>query len=70
VGSSNLDPLSLRRNYELNVLIGDPDTGGRMHDLFEGDLQSATRVDPDEWQRRSLLIRAAEVIARALASRL
>jgi cardiolipin synthase len=70
VGSSNLDPLSLHRNYELNVLVGDPDTGAQMRDLFEGDLRSATRVDPDEWRRRPLLTRAAEVVARALASRL
>jgi len=70
VGSSNLDPLSLRRNYELNLLVGDPDTGSRMRELFETDLRSATRVDPDEWRRRPLLTRAAEVVARALASRL
>lgn len=70
VGSSNLDPLSLHRNYELNLLVGDPETGSRMHDVFESDLHSATRVDTEEWRRRPLLLRAGEVLARALASRM
>ena len=68
VGSSNLDPLSLRRNYELNLLVGDPGTGGRMRELFANDLRGATRVDPAEWERRPRSARAAEALATFLAS--
>ncbi len=68
VGSSNLDPLSLRRNYELNVLVGDPAIGSRMRELFAADLLDATRVNPAAWRRRPARARAAEAIATFAAS--
>ena len=68
VGSSNLDPLSLRRNYELNVLVGDPATGSRMREIFASDLRGATRVDPVAWRRRPFRARAAEALATFAAS--
>lgn len=68
VGSSNLDPLSLRRNYELNLLVGDPVTGRRMRELFEADLGHATPVVADEWARRPMRARLAERVATFLAS--
>jgi cardiolipin synthase len=68
VGSSNLDPLSLRRNYELNVLVGDPATGSRMREIFASDLRGATRVDPVDWHRRPFRARAAEALATFAAS--
>jgi cardiolipin synthase len=67
VGSSNLDPLSLRRNYELNALVADPQTGAAMRDLFAADLQKAARVDREEWGRRALPARAAEAVATLFA---
>jgi cardiolipin synthase A/B len=69
VGSSNLDPLSLRRNFELNLLVGDPETGRRMRELFAADLRGAARVDPAEWRRRPRGARIAEALA-TLAARL
>ena len=65
VGSSNLDPLSLRRNYELNLLVGDPETGRRMRELFasrparaprrsiprSGAADRAARASPRRWRR-------------------
>jgi cardiolipin synthase len=67
VGSSNVDPLSLHRNYELNALIADPLTGATMRDLFASDLGKAARVRPDEWGRRPLRARAAEAAATLFA---
>ncbi len=67
VGSSNLDPLSLRRNYELNLLVGDPATGQRMRELFDADLGEATPVVPGEWARRPLRARVAERVATFFA---
>jgi len=67
VGSSNLDPLSLRRNYELNALIADPSTGATMREQFAADLTKAARVLRDEWRRRPLKARAAEAAATMVA---
>jgi len=67
IGSSNLDPLSLHRNYELNALIGDPRTGERMQALFEADLAQATEVKAEQWRRRPFRAKAAEAIASAFA---
>jgi cardiolipin synthase len=67
VGSSNLDPLSLHRNYELNVLVADPHIGAVMRDLFAQDLGAAARLDPILWRRRPLRARAAEAVARLFA---
>jgi len=67
VGSSNLDPLSLHRNYELNALVADPATGAAMRDLFASDLARAARVLPDDWRRRPLRARAAEAAATLFA---
>jgi len=67
IGSSNLDPLSLRRNYELNVLVGDPATGQTMRELFEADVARSTPVLPEEWRRRPFKARLAEAIASIFA---
>lgn len=60
IGSSNLDPLSLHRNYELNVLVASSRTGREMRELFASDLEHAHRIDLAEWRRRPLVYRLAE----------
>jgi cardiolipin synthase len=60
VGSSNLDPLSMTRNYELNLVVADAATGGAMRAMFERDLQGAREIDPSQWSKRPLWQRAAE----------
>jgi cardiolipin synthase len=67
VGSSNLDPLSLGRNYELNLLVVDPVTGQGMHAMFESDLGNARRLDLAAWERRPRWQRQAEAAARIFA---
>ena len=67
VGSSNLDPLSLHRNFEMNALVADPDVGRAMADLFASDLENAVRVESAEWRRRPLRARAAESAATLFA---
>ena len=70
VGSSNLDPLSMRRNYELNLVVVDPATGAGMREMFERDLAGARAVDPGEWRRRPLWQRLAERAAGVFDSTL
>jgi cardiolipin synthase len=60
VGSSNLDPLSMRRNYELNLLVADSVTGARMQEMFERDLSTATRIELSSWRKRPGWQRLAE----------
>ena len=60
VGSSNLDPLSMTRNYELNLLVADARTGAEMRAMFGRDLHGARRIVPSEWARRPLWQKAAE----------
>jgi cardiolipin synthase len=63
VGSSNLDPLSLRRNYELNVLIADGKVGADMRALFATDILHANNVLLEEWKKRPLRFKIAEWLA-------
>jgi phosphatidylserine/phosphatidylglycerophosphate/cardiolipin synthase-like enzyme len=70
VGSSNLDPLSMKRNYELNLLVADTVTGVHMQDMFERDLTTATRIELSAWQRRPSWQRLAESIGALFGSSL
>ncbi len=70
VGSSNLDPLSMHRNYELNLVVADGVTGGLMHDMFARDLSSATRIDPVRWRGRPLWQRALQSAASVFSPNL
>lgn len=63
VGSSNLDPLSMTRNYELNLLLADAATGAAMGEMFHRDLDGARRVEPESWARRPLWQKIAEALA-------
>ncbi len=64
VGSSNLDPLSMTRNYELNLLVADARTGECMREMFERDLHGARQIVPAEWARRPLWQKAAETAVK------
>ncbi len=70
VGSSNLDPLSMARNYELNLLVVDPATGEAMRAMFARDLEQACRVEPAGWRLRPRWQKAAERAAGLFGGRL
>jgi cardiolipin synthase len=67
VGSSNVDPLSLHRNFELNLVVGCPKTGAAMRDLFESDVAKAHAVELEEWRRRPRIAKVAEAAAALFA---
>lgn len=54
VGSSNLDPLSLRRNAELNLEIHGSRFAQQMADLFSRDRAGCVALSLTEWQERSV----------------
>ena len=70
VGSSNLDPLSMRRNYELNLLVTDPAIGTQMQRMFEDDTHESTPIRPSTWRQRPSWLRVAEGAASLLAPEL
>lgn len=58
VGSSNLDPLSLRFNLEANVLIQDPEFAAQLQDLLETHIQKeSVQIELESYQNRGLLAR-------------
>ncbi len=55
IGTSNLDPLSLSRNYELDLQIDDPDFAAHCtKEVFERDLEISRPIKPAErpWHLR------------------
>jgi cardiolipin synthase len=53
VGSFNLDTWSDKRNLEVNISALDSKLARQMEDNFMNDLQHATEVTMDTWQKRS-----------------
>jgi len=67
IGSSNLDFRSFYFNAECNVLIWDEATGRRMAQTFEEDLEKSLEVQSDTWNRRPLIHRLGDALARCLS---
>ena len=64
VGSSNLDWRSFLDNDEVNAVILGRDFAGQMQRVFATDLEKSTAVDLESWERRSLILRFKEWMAR------
>jgi len=66
VGTSNLDWWSIARDNELNAIIISHSFGDAMNSMFTHDLESATQIDPQQWQHRGLHERLDETFARLI----
>lgn len=66
VGSTNLDWRSRLHNDELNAAILGRDFSRQMDAMFAKDLAESDAIELDRWQRRSLLLRMQEWVARRL----
>ncbi len=66
VGTANIDRLSLSGNYEINLEILDEDLAAHLETVFANDLQQATELTLDEWERRDVVVRACEMILAPL----
>jgi cardiolipin synthase len=62
VGSANIDPRSLRLNYELGVEVFDPVFGGEMSDVFDALVASSRLVTRAELDGRSLIVRTRDAL--------
>jgi cardiolipin synthase A/B len=59
-GSANFDNRSLELNDELNAAVSDAPLAARFTSDFESDIRRASRLNLDEWRRRSRLEKARE----------
>ncbi len=66
LGSTNMDYLSLRRNREANILIKDPETIGKLHELFSNDEKQCDKVDYDFCRKRPLYAKIVGRIGRIM----
>jgi cardiolipin synthase len=66
IGSANLDPRSLRLNFEFNVECYDADFAARLTALFEEKRRHARRMTLEEMDARSVPIRFRDGVARLL----
>ncbi len=66
VGTANIDRLSLTGNYEINLEIVDAQAAGRLEDIFRMDLGNARELTLEEWERRSVLKKVAELVLSPL----
>jgi len=64
IGSTNLDWRSFLHNDELNAVVLGRDFAQQMEAMFAKDRAAATRIDPKQWKRRSLMLRFQEWLAR------
>lgn len=64
IGSTNLDWRSFLHNDELNAVVLGHDFAHQMEAMFAKDRAASTKIEPDKWKRRSLLLRLQEWFAR------
>ena len=64
VGSTNLDWRSFLDNDEINAVILGREFGQKMQAMFARDLAASEAIDPERWERRPLLFRFKEWMAR------
>lgn len=60
IGTANLDRLSLRGNYEVNLEITNPDVAARMEDVYRTDLSNCIELKEEQWRSRSWVAKATE----------
>lgn len=66
LGSTNLDPRSLRLNFEFNLEVYDPPLGDRLATWFDGRLERGHRITRRTLESRPLPIRLRDGVARLL----
>lgn len=62
VGTANMDQRSFDLNFEVNVMVYDPETNGQLREAFYRDLLDAEKIDPVAWENRPKHIRLIEKI--------
>ena len=64
IGSTNIDPRSMRLSFEVNAFIYDADVARQQHAIFLDDMRYCHLLTADEWAHRSRVERLKESFAR------
>ncbi|WP_371173915.1 phospholipase D-like domain-containing protein [Buchananella felis] len=67
IGTANIDRLSLRGNYEVNLEFFDYGQAQNMEAVFLRDLSQSRRLTLEEWDNRPLIHRVGERLLRPFA---
>lgn len=67
VGTANIDALSLRGNYELNLEFFSEEVAAKMAEVFELDLTNCTELTLAEWQSRHVMMKFSEAVLKPLS---
>jgi len=64
IGTANMDYRSFELNFEVNALVYDKKFSANMRDVFLNDLQSAKKINVNDWYKRPFYFQLLEKIAR------
>ncbi len=64
IGTANMDFRSFELNFEVNVLVYDESFAAQLRTVFFNDLNSAEKIDPELWYKRSAIHQFPEKLAR------
>ncbi len=64
IGTANMDYRSFLLNFEVNAIVYDKSFAEKMKTVFLKDLEYATKIDPEQWYKRPVLIKLRERVAR------
>ena len=70
VGSANFDQRSMGINEEANIVVFDPSTVTILDHQFDEDLERSHEIDPERWEQRGPLQRAAEAVTKVIDEQL
>ncbi len=62
VGSTNLDWRSFLDNDEINAVVLGREFAMQMQAMFKADLDASELIEPEHWERRSLILRFKELV--------
>jgi len=67
IGTANFDNRSFRLNFEITVIVVDPDFAKDVEQMFEADFANSRLMLPDEYDSKSYLFKVAVRLARLAA---
>ena len=67
VGTANMDIRSFKLNFEVNCFIYNKEIAEIMEAQFEEDMKVSTKIDSDEFGKRSIIDRLIESVVRLVS---
>jgi len=64
IGTANMDNRSFELNFEVNCVIYDSKTAGKMTSIFYKDLEDSVQINAEEWEKRPLYKQFPEKLSR------